>query len=225
MADRKSVRVYCDGIFDMFHFGHAKAFEQAKKLFPNTFLVVGVCNDEVTHRLKGKTVMADKERAESVRHCRWVDQVVENAPWVITEEFLREHRIDFVAQNETPYPGVGCSDVYQFVKERGVFRAIQRTDGISTSDLITRIVRDYDDYVLRNLERGITPSELNLSIFKESQIRFGARLKKFAQRVKKQCRDGKTRCKKIWDDVCRDVKSGFSEHRKHNSSQSSSDAD
>ncbi|XP_052732737.1 choline-phosphate cytidylyltransferase 2 isoform X2 [Vigna angularis] len=112
------VRVYADGIYDLFHFGHARSLEQAKKLFPNTYLLVGCCNDEITHKYKGKTVMTEKERYESLRHCRWVDEVIPDAPWVITKEFLDKHQIDYVAHDSLPYAdasGAG-KDVYEYEK-------------------------------------------------------------------------------------------------------------
>ena len=64
---------------------------------------MGVCSDAVTHAYKGKTVMTEEERYESVRHCRWVDEVLPDAPWVITPAFLDAHAIDFVAHDDLPY--------------------------------------------------------------------------------------------------------------------------
>lgn len=167
----RPVRIYCDGIYDLFHYGHARSFEQVKKLFPNVHLIVGVCNDALTHSKKGMTVFNESERAESLRHCKWVDEVVENAPWVIDQEFLDTHRIDFVAHDDIPYASDDCSDVYKFVKDQGKFIATQRTQGIATSGIITKIVRDYDIYVRRNLERGVSAKELNISLFKLGEYR------------------------------------------------------
>jgi len=42
-GDKKEVRVWVDGCFDMVHFGHANALRQAKGL--GTKLIVGVHSD------------------------------------------------------------------------------------------------------------------------------------------------------------------------------------
>ncbi|KAJ0468315.1 putative choline-phosphate cytidylyltransferase [Helianthus annuus] len=184
----RPVRVYADGIYDLFHFGHARSLEQAKKSFPNTYLLVGCCNDEVTHSLKGKTVMTDQERYESLRHCKWVDEVIPDAPWVMNQEFIDKHRIDYVAHDSLPYADASgaANDVYEFVKSIGRFKETKRTEGISTSDIIMRIVKDYNNYVMRNLDRGYSRRDLGVSYVKEKRLRVNMSLKKFQEKVKKQ---------------------------------------
>lgn len=164
------IRVYSDGIWDLFHFGHAKALEQVKKLFPNCYLLVGCCNDKLTHKMKGKTVFTDNQRYESLRHCKWVDEVIPDAPWIIDQEFLNKHKIDYVAHDDLPYNSAGMEDVYKFCKDQGIFIPTNRTDGVSTSDIITKIVHDYDAYVRRNVLRGVSAKDLNISKFKEKEI-------------------------------------------------------
>lgn len=52
-----------------------------------------VCSDDLTYKFKGFTVMNEDERYDAVSHCRYVDEVVRNAPWTLTPEFLAEHRV------------------------------------------------------------------------------------------------------------------------------------
>ncbi len=101
------VRIYADGVFDMYHIGHAKVLEQAKKLFPHVYLIVGVSGDEETIEKKGKIVMNEQERSEILMHCKWVDEVIMPCPWVLTLDFLDKHNIDYVAHDDIPYGSAG----------------------------------------------------------------------------------------------------------------------
>lgn len=149
---------------------HMRQLEQAKKAFPKTHLTVGVTGDAETHRRKGLTVLSARERAETVRHCRWVDEVIEDCPWIVTTEFLAQHRIDYVAHDDIPYGADEGDDIYKPIKEQGKFLVTQRTEGVSTTGIITKIVRDYEQYISRQLKRGTSRQELNVSWLKKNEL-------------------------------------------------------
>ena len=83
-------------------------------------------------------MMNEDERYEAIRHCRYVDEVVRNAPWQTTMDFFNKHKIDFVAHDEAPYTTGSGEDVYKWLKEKDMFVATQRTEGVSTSDIVAR---------------------------------------------------------------------------------------
>ncbi|KAM0753484.1 hypothetical protein T439DRAFT_310244, partial [Meredithblackwellia eburnea MCA 4105] len=115
----RPVRIYADGVYDLLHYGHMLQLRQCKLAFPSVHLLVGVCSDELVRKYKASPVLTSAERYESVRHCKWVDEVVEDAPWTVDADFLDKHAIDYVAHDEEPYVSAGSDDVYAFVKSRG----------------------------------------------------------------------------------------------------------
>lgn len=181
----RPIRIYADGVFDLFHLGHMKQLEQAKKAFENVELVCGVPSDVETHKRKGLTVLTDQQRIDTLKHCRWVDEVIPNAPWCVTTDFLLEHRIDYVAHDDLPYALSDSDDIYKPIKEMGMFLTTQRTEGISTSDIITKIIRDYDKYLMRNFARGATRKELNVSWLKKNELEFKKHINDFRSYWKK----------------------------------------
>ncbi|KAI4238510.1 MAG: hypothetical protein L6R40_005679 [Gallowayella cf. fulva] len=166
----RAVRIYADGVFDLFHLGHMRQLEQAKNAFPNVYLLVGVTGDAETHKRKGLTVLTGAERTETVRHCKWVDEVIPNCPWVVTPEFLEEHKIDYVAHDDLPYGADEGDDIYAPIKKEGKFLVTQRTEGVSTTGIITKIVRDYEKYIARQFKRGTSRQELNVSWLKKNEL-------------------------------------------------------
>ena len=184
MSKRKII-VYTDGIFDLFHFGHANLFRKIKhETFSDysdeeIYLIVGVASDIDTHSKKGITVMNEKDRYNMVSQCKYVDMVIESCPWIINLEFIEKYKIDYVAREDSPYimGSEDGEDIYQLVKSLNKFKHVSRTDNISSTDIITKIIKNYNHYLVRNLKRGIDRNDLNLSTWKAFQVMFSYKLK------------------------------------------------
>ena len=58
--------------------------------------------------------------------CRWVDEVVKDAPWVLDIDFINKHKIDYVTHDALPYSDASgqANDVYDFVSNLAQFRSM-----------------------------------------------------------------------------------------------------
>ncbi|KAL4590159.1 hypothetical protein LXL04_003080 [Taraxacum kok-saghyz] len=144
---KKRIRVYMDGCFDLMHYGHANALRQAKALGDE--LVVGVVSDEEIIKNKGPPVLSMEERLALVSGLKWVDEVIANAPYAITEEFMnslfKEHKIDYIIHGDDPCLLPDGSDAYALAKKVGRYKQIKRTEGVSSTDIVGRILASMED--------------------------------------------------------------------------------
>lgn len=113
-------------------------------------------------------------------------QIVQSAPWTLSDQFIEDNKIDFVAHDDIPYGHDGLDDIYGPLKARGMFVATERTEGVSTSDIVARIVKDYDLYVRRNLARGYSAKELNVSFLSEKKFRLQNKMDELKSRGKRE---------------------------------------
>jgi ethanolamine-phosphate cytidylyltransferase len=135
---RENIRVWTDGCFDMVHFGHANACRQAKLL--GDYLVVGVHSDEEISKHKGPPVFNQEERYKMVRGIKWVDEVVEDAPYVTTLETLDKYNCDFCVHGDDITLTADGVDTYHLVKQANRYKEVKRTQGVSTTDLVGRML-------------------------------------------------------------------------------------
>ena len=154
----RPVRIFMEGAFDIMHYGHMNAFRLGAGLFPNTQLIVGVNSAKTIAECKGPPIMTDDERCDAVRGCRFVDEVIPRTPYVMTKDYLmaliEEHDLDFVVHGDDPCI-VDGEDVYAVPKKLGKFCSIPRTEGVSTTDIVGRMLLVSRDHHRRSSAAGI----------------------------------------------------------------------
>lgn len=76
------------------------------------------------------------ERVAVIEACRYVDEVIPDAPDRLTPEFLDEHGLALVVHGDDWDAG---AEVYRAAAETGRLRLAPRKGNISTTEVITRV--------------------------------------------------------------------------------------
>ncbi|KAF4648534.1 Ethanolamine-phosphate cytidylyltransferase, partial [Perkinsus olseni] len=145
VTERKKVRGYLDGCFDIMHSGHYSAMRQAKAQCD--VLIVGVYADEDIVPDKALPVMKQEERYSFLKHLKWVDEVVYGVPVVPTTEFLDTIEADFCIHGDNmPVNGRGrCA--YDDLRDAGRLRVFKRTECVTVTDLVGRLLVQTRDHL------------------------------------------------------------------------------
>jgi len=130
-------RVYVDMVGDLFHAGHVELLRAARAR--GDWLIVGVLSDETAAAYKRRPIMSLAERVAVIEACRYVDEVIADAPFQVDEEFLIEHDIATVMHGDD-LSREKAEAVYGAVAAAGRLEYVPRTTGISTTELIRRVL-------------------------------------------------------------------------------------
>ena len=135
---------------------HALRLRHAKLSFPAVHLMVGVLSDLLCAQHGEPAHVPHIERCELVRHCRWVDEVVPEAPWRLDEVFIRARRIDYVAIDE----GVSVNPAYEKERVRGydTVKRLSKTRVELFGEFTLRLICDADRAILTKPTLGLVPS-------------------------------------------------------------------
>ena len=129
------IRVYTDMVADLFHFGHVEFLKKTRAL--GDYLLVGICADDVVEVHKRRLILTMEERLASVAGCRYVDEVIPNAPWKFDPAWIEKYNIDLVVHGDD-FTQEQLEYYYKVPIEMGIFRSVPYTQGISTTEIIRR---------------------------------------------------------------------------------------
>ena len=154
-------RCVVNGVFDLFHVGHVRLLKRAKEMFKE--VVVTIDSDELTIKEKRKPIFSQNERAEILKACRYVDEVViidrSYGPHafdpVKVDEFMEQYKIDavFVAADDEEYVKYWFEHLYK----QGKVVIVPRTKDVSTTQVIKvvngDIVKEFTGRIVKEFKK------------------------------------------------------------------------
>ncbi|CEJ93570.1 hypothetical protein VHEMI09148 [[Torrubiella] hemipterigena] len=136
------VRVFILGCWDIFHSGHVKILQFLKYFIPNTYLIVGVVGDNEMRDFGDFPALHATDRAAVVRSCRYVDEVIEDCPLILTQQFGDQHQIEYVAYDRELL-SMAQMDLSTQMKFDAKMITIPESQALHSANIIRRIRTHY----------------------------------------------------------------------------------
>jgi ethanolamine-phosphate cytidylyltransferase len=118
--------------------------------------MVGVHSDKEVNRVKGENhpIMNTHERVLSVLACKHVDEVLIDAPFMLTKEMIENLGISLVVHGSiddgtTP----STMDNYSVPKQQGIFKSIESPSKLTTTIILNRIIEHRLKFEARNKKK------------------------------------------------------------------------
>ena len=127
---------------DLFHFGHVNFLKQASEI--GDYLIAGIHSDETVQNYKRSPIMTMEERISVVASCRYVDEVIPDAPLIIDLKWIKKHNIHLVVHGDDFSEDL-LQLCYKIPIEMGIFKKVPYTPGISTTDITNRLKHTLND--------------------------------------------------------------------------------
>ncbi len=103
-------------------------------------MVLGVISDEEIAANKGLPVMSLAERVVVASACKWVDEVAIGVPYDVTVAILDKYNCQFNAHGDDIAKNAQGEDSNVEMKRAGRMKIFKRTEGVSTTDIVGRLL-------------------------------------------------------------------------------------
>lgn len=91
--------------------------------------------------------------------CRWATTVIPHAPYVTSLAWMSHYGCQYCVHGDDITSDSNGEDCYRYVKEAGRFKVVKRTPGISTTDLVGRMLLCTKNHFIRSLKRTLDGME------------------------------------------------------------------
>jgi len=152
-VDAAKCVVYIDGDWDFLHPGHVKVLEAANKY--GDFVLVGVHGDSTVRTYRGSEmypVLSCGERSINLLSCKWVHDVVIDAPLTPSHDMLLALNIKVVLKVTNHHDFVNVSpERFSCAESMGLMEEMDMSgNDFSSQTIVTRFLNSREEMLARN---------------------------------------------------------------------------